>query len=132
MLIVSFILFQNAEGRCSFTLDLWSNANRSSYLAMTAHWMTCKKHTNALQLHSELIVFHHMKGRHTGEAIANTVMHLLERADVVEKVSFSQPCSTCAYLKLGGVFLSRQRKQQRLIHARPRNTIEEAWCPVFA
>jgi hypothetical protein len=54
---------------------------------MTAHWIAHEKHTNTLRLRSELIAFHHMTGSHTGEAIAKTVLALLDRAGVAEKVS---------------------------------------------
>lgn len=74
-------------GDISFTLDLWSDKNRRSYLAITAHWVAKHSDTDALRLKTALIAFHRFYGKHDGESLANTVLALLDRAGVTGKVS---------------------------------------------
>jgi hypothetical protein len=78
-------------GRVSFTLDIWSDQLRGAYLAMTAHWIANVEGTSALGLKTALIAFHRLRREHNGRAIARTVVHLLDRADVTVKVR--RPCS---------------------------------------
>ncbi len=73
-------------GQISFTLDTWSDQNRRSYLAITAHWIVEVKGASALQLKAALIAFHRLRQNHTGKSIARTVVHLLDRAGVTRKV----------------------------------------------
>ena len=82
---------QGAIGQVSFTLDLWTDGPLQSYLAMTAHWIA--EADGALQLKAALIAFHHVRQKHTGKALARTVLHLLDRVGVTLKVS--QLCSSC-------------------------------------
>jgi len=63
-------LSQAAEGRISFTMDMWSDQNRHSYLAITAHWIIMLKGTTVLQLKTALIAFYCLYGRHNGKSIA--------------------------------------------------------------
>jgi hypothetical protein len=84
---------QDAKGRISVTMDMWSDQNRRSYLAMTAHWIT---RTSPLQLRTALIAFHRHHGRHDGKTLANVVLQLLDRAGITLKV---RVCS------LGGITL---------------------------
>jgi hypothetical protein len=73
-------------GRISFTSDIWSNANLESYLALTAHWISCDESSGRLALNAALIGFHRLKKKHTGLNIAKTILYLLDRADVTLKV----------------------------------------------
>jgi hypothetical protein len=86
---ISFFLFssQAAVGRISFTMDIWSDQNRDSYLAMTAHWIARHNGTDALQFKTALVAFHRLHGRHDGKTIARTVLHLLDRAGITVKVN---------------------------------------------
>jgi hypothetical protein len=78
---------QDAAGRISFTTDTWSDQNRRSYLAITAHWIAKVKGTTALQSKVALIAFHRLSGRHDGKTLARTVLHLMDRANITMKVS---------------------------------------------
>lgn len=64
-------------------MDLWSDQNRRSYLAMTAHWIAP---TSPLQLRTALIAFHRYYGRHDGITLAAVVLRLLDRAGITLKV----------------------------------------------
>jgi hypothetical protein len=73
-------------GRVSFTLDVWSDQNFRSHLAMTTHWIAEVEGASTLQLKSALIAFHQLRENHSGKTIARTVVHLLDRAEVTLKV----------------------------------------------
>ena len=78
---------QNAVGKVSFTMDLWSSQLRRSFLAITAHWISRDKVTQGLEYESSLIAFHNLQGSHSGERIARAVLPLLDRVGVTLKVS---------------------------------------------
>lgn len=86
---------QNAAGALSYTIDLWSSKNRTSYLCITVHYLAYEdpiKKEN-LSLRSSILAFHPMYGKHTGQNIAETVTRLLVRAGIdpkkVRQSSFS-------------------------------------------
>jgi hypothetical protein len=58
----------------------------TSYLALTAHWISPDGLRGHLDLRSALIGFKCMKKKHTGDNIGRTIMHLLDRAGVTAKV----------------------------------------------
>jgi hypothetical protein len=64
-------------GEISLTTDIWSDQNRKSYLAITAHWIAKLEGTTSLQLKASLIAFHRLHGGHDGEALAETVYSFL-------------------------------------------------------
>jgi hypothetical protein len=68
-------------------MDAWSDQNRRSYLAITAHWIG-HVNQNTLQSKSALIAFHHLQGPggHKGEAFGKIVVNLLDRVGVTVKV----------------------------------------------
>lgn len=78
---------QNAEGKVSFTMDLWSSQLRRSFLAITTHWISRDKVTQCLEYESSLVVFHNLHGSHSGERIAHAVLPLLDCVGVTLKVS---------------------------------------------
>ncbi|KAF8262056.1 hypothetical protein EI94DRAFT_1604014, partial [Lactarius quietus] len=78
---------QNSVGQISFTADTWSDQNRQSFLAITAHWITKVGGTTNLQLKLALITFHHLVGHQTGELLAKVILVLLDRAGVTKKVN---------------------------------------------
>jgi hypothetical protein len=84
-------LSQAAEGRISFTMDMWSDQNRRSYLAITAHWIAKLKGTTVLHLKTALIAFHRLYGGHDGKSIAQIVLCLLDRAKITVKVNTYDP-----------------------------------------
>jgi hypothetical protein len=60
MPLSSFLLIshvQQALGQISFTMDVWSDQNRRSFLALTAHWIAKAPDTSSLQLKTALIAF---------------------------------------------------------------------------
>lgn len=69
-------------------MDIWSDKNRQSYLAITAHWIANVEGTTALQLKASLIAFHRLLGGHDGVSLATTVLALLDQAGVTLKVIF--------------------------------------------
>src|SRR5258708_8054336 len=73
-------------GQVSFTMDIWSDQNLQSYLAMTAHWIARVEQTNGLKLRTVLITFHCLTGRHDRKLLAKIVLHLLDRAGITSKV----------------------------------------------
>jgi hypothetical protein len=79
-------------GQISFTADIWSDQNRQPYLAITAHWIGNVEGTTALQLKAALIAFHRVRSRHDGKSLAETVLRLLDRAQVTVKVMW---CTNC-------------------------------------
>ena len=58
----------------------------SSYLALTAHWISLDNATQRLELRASLIGFHLLQKNHTGSNIAKIILQLLDRANVTLKV----------------------------------------------
>jgi hypothetical protein len=56
-------------------------------MALTAHWIARANNSSILVLNAALIAFHHIPGSHTGELLADVILHLLDRAGVTNKVS---------------------------------------------
>ena len=100
-------------GQISFTLDSWSDQNRRSYLAITAHWIAQVEGTSVLQHKSALIAFHCLRESHTGEFLAATVVELLDRAEITTKVRplFLLVIHACSFIQ-GGTFHHGQRVEQ--------------------
>src|SRR5258708_1846616 len=92
-------------GQVSFTMDVWSDQNLQSYLAMTVHWIARVEQADGLKLRTVLITFHCLTGRHDGKSLAKIVLHLLDRAGITSKVrsvtvlSFTI-ISNCFFLRL--------------------------------
>jgi hypothetical protein len=76
-------LLKAAVGKISFTMDIWSDQNRQSYLAITAHWILG---TTALELKAALIAFHRLCGNNNGKSLAEVVLQLLDRAGITGQV----------------------------------------------
>ena len=77
---------QNAKGRVSCTMDIWSDQNRRSYLAITAHWIVNNHKTGTLKYRTALIAFHRLHGGHDGKTVGEIVVNLLDRAAITVKV----------------------------------------------
>lgn len=80
-------IFQTAQGKVSFTSDMWSNSKLRPFMAVTAHWIAREKNSLVLVLRAALIAFHHVPGSHTGVSLAHEMVMLLDRAEVTENVS---------------------------------------------
>ena len=82
-------------GKISFTTDGWSDPNQTSFMAVTAHWIeaTDEKISTGvkkkLRLRADLIGFHKLPGRHTGEHLAHCFLFITDRIQVTSKVSIS-------------------------------------------
>jgi len=73
-------------GQISFTMDIWSNASLSLYLAVTSHWIAWDSNTNNnLSLKATLIGFHHFTGPHMGKSIASVILSLMDRTNITSK-----------------------------------------------
>lgn len=79
------MFFQKAEGKISFTSDLWSDENRHPFMALMAHWIT--QQASKLVLKAGLIAFTHIPGSHDGVSLAAIILGLLDHAEVMDKVS---------------------------------------------
>lgn len=77
---------QAAVGQISFTMDIWSDQNVQSYLAMTAHWIAIIPGTSALELKAALIAFQQLHCDHDGKSLSEVVLQLLDRAGITVKV----------------------------------------------
>ena len=62
-------------------------------MAVTAHWLEAETVATAeglvtnLQLRADLIAFYHLPGRHTGEHMAGTLVHVLDRLNITDRMS---------------------------------------------
>jgi hypothetical protein len=65
-------------------MDIWSDQNRRSYLAITAHWIANEMGT--LRSRAALIAFHRLRGGHDGKTVGEIVVNLLDRAAITVKV----------------------------------------------
>jgi len=80
-------------GKISFTTDMWSDPNLTPYMAVTAHWIkaetrkTPKGRRRKYTLQADLIGFHPIPGRHNGDHLAHTFLHIIDRLKIAEKVS---------------------------------------------
>ena len=61
-----------------------------SFMAMTAHWIEAvvgKGDKKTLRLRSDLVGFHKLPGRHTGEHLAHCFLFITDRLKITGKVS---------------------------------------------
>ena len=56
-------------------------------MAVTAHWIEATGPQKNLQLRADLVGFHHISGRHTGEHLAHCFLFVTNRLKITEKVS---------------------------------------------
>ena len=73
-------------GHISYTMDIWSNNNWCSFLAVTTHWIVEDPSSGSLKLRSALLAFHQIHGDHTSQSLAKIDLHLLDRAKTTAKV----------------------------------------------
>ncbi|KAJ2921800.1 hypothetical protein H1R20_g15297, partial [Candolleomyces eurysporus] len=85
---------QNSVGRISLTTDMWSDPNLRPYMAVTAHWIKAKIVQTAegavtnLVLRADLLAFHNLPGRHTGEHLATALLHVLDRLNIAKRIGW--------------------------------------------
>lgn len=69
-------------------MDMWTNPNMKSFMAVTAHWIEGTKYDtgvgvgHSLRLRSELAGFIQVPVRHTGEHLYEAFMHITERLHI--------------------------------------------------
>jgi hypothetical protein len=56
-------------------------------MAVTAHWIEATGPQKNLRLRADLVGFHHIPGRHTGEHLAHCFLFVTNRLKITEKVS---------------------------------------------
>ena len=93
---------------------MWSDPNLRPFMAVTAHWIEGRSVStpqgpqwHALSLRTELIGFLLVPGRHSGEHLAHALLYLLNRYDIISRVSFHYPSSDKVLMtsRLGGLQL---------------------------
>lgn len=81
-------------GKISFTMDIWSDPDLKSYMAVTAHWMECQPLQTSqtsqqkIRLRADLIGFINILGSHTGEHLAKVFLWIIDRLKIADKVGF--------------------------------------------
>jgi hypothetical protein len=102
-------------------MDIWSDQQLRSYLALTEHWVVEVPDTSALKLRTALIAFHRLNQNHTGESLAKTVILLLDRARITKKVRYVLIVTDIHGLNFaqGGPFHDGQCIQQSELHEVP-------------
>ena len=67
------------------------------FMAVTAHWIeirdqrTSRGTEKCMVFCSELVAFHRVPGRHTGEHLAAALLHVLDRVKMTPKVGAPLP-----------------------------------------
>ena len=89
---------QKSVGKISFTMDIWSDPNRTPFMAVTAHWIKSVSDglKTTLKLHADLIGFQQVPGRHDGEHLAQAFLFITDRLNITNNVSeflFEDDCS---------------------------------------
>ncbi|KAF5383852.1 hypothetical protein D9615_003798 [Tricholomella constricta] len=76
---------RRAQGRVSYTCDLWSDPNLVSYMAVTAHFYI--RENGRLVLRTYLVAFRHVSGSHSGVNLANALIGILDELGVAYKLA---------------------------------------------
>ena len=75
-------------------MDLWSDPNRTPYMAVTSHWIqgiykeTIEGTKLTLKLRSDLIGFQRVPGRHDGKHLATAFVYITDRIGITDKVLY--------------------------------------------
>lgn len=81
MLILNFWPIQKVDSKISYTSDVWTASNYLAFMGVTAHWID---HT--FEMHSVLLDFIPLVGRHTGDNMAEKLIECLTDLKVLPKV----------------------------------------------
>lgn len=73
-------------GRVSLTTDLWSDPNRDSYMAVTAHFMVRDPKTHRIAYRDLLLAFRFIGTSHSGDNLAQHFFRILDEYGITEKV----------------------------------------------
>ncbi len=73
-------------------MDLWTDPNLFPYMAVTAHWLQLVDEDSSngprqqLKLRADLIGFHRVPTRHTGDNLAIAFLSILDHIKISHKV----------------------------------------------
>jgi len=81
----TYCMYQDALGRVSLTSDMWSDLNRRSFMAVTAHWMA-KGRSNHLELRSALVAFQEVNGSHSGDNMGQVLFDIIQDIGIAHRV----------------------------------------------
>jgi hypothetical protein len=70
----------------SLALDLWSNKNRNSIIAVTAHYLAHSSRDGTIEMRCFLLAFKFFDVLHSGDNIAAKVYELLKDNKLTNKV----------------------------------------------
>lgn len=76
---------QDALGRISFTSDIWSDPNLTSFMAVTVHFST-KDADGRLITANRLLAFRIVEGRHDGKHLSTIIVAIFREAGILHKV----------------------------------------------
>ncbi|SJK99374.1 uncharacterized protein ARMOST_02670 [Armillaria ostoyae] len=81
---------KGSMGCISFTTDLWTDLNLCPFMAITCHWIENKIVDGQAMLHlrSDLIGFHRVPGRHSGEHLAEVFIYILDRLHITSRLGW--------------------------------------------
>jgi len=74
-----------ALGRVSFTADIWSDPNLTSFLAMTCRFSK-RNAAGRLEVANRLLAFRTVEGSHDGDNIGQIMYDIVKDADTHQKV----------------------------------------------
>ncbi|KAG9012889.1 hypothetical protein FRB90_006446 [Tulasnella sp. 427] len=77
---------KNAPGRISLMMDMWSDPDRVSYMALTAHWIAKSANGSEWTLQTRLLAFKHVKSVHSRLHLAEEVFDILKTAKILHKI----------------------------------------------
>jgi hypothetical protein len=83
----------------AFTLDGWASPFQSSYLAVTGHWIN-----DNWEQQDVTLGFEQLKGSHTGEALMQAFVKVVERFNLQQKVLSITSDNSSNVLKLATDF----------------------------
>ncbi|KDN41816.1 hypothetical protein RSAG8_07187, partial [Rhizoctonia solani AG-8 WAC10335] len=74
---------KSAQGAISLTSDLWTDTNRRSFMAVTAHYIN-----NSGSLVDQLIAFRKINGHHTGANVGHALFEVLQESGITDKIGY--------------------------------------------
>ena len=76
-------------GKISFTIDMWTDLNKTPYMAVTAHWLEqVSLQQQKVNLCTDLISFVHVPGTHTGKHLAEVFLWVIDYLKLDKKIRF--------------------------------------------
>lgn len=76
------------------TMDLWSDPNRDSYMAVTSHFMM-RGEKNRLKYRTCLVAFRYIGGSHSGANLGQEFLKITDELEITIKVNFAAYNLSC-------------------------------------